>query len=455
MAGAEAVEMIDTAVHDTILRKRGSLPGWRYTVARLAKKSSVCMLVIAAAFAAPLLRLLKIRPFTILLYGTSLDGKTTIELGAASMIGIGDEPMLPKWSMTEARVSEYIRDYNDLVFPLDDISYIRGPDKTKYEWARDYAYLFSGGGQREISRRASRAFNELPPRPDGYFAIPISSYERSMATLAEDVGQYRYAGEETRLIDLPVKLAGSKSIWDLAGQPPKGIAPAKWDRTLFKRFRDACKRNHGWALHYFMKKVVASPTECQKAVQTSLVYFQTHFDWSPTDKLEQRVIDEFAFIYGSGCSGIDAKILPWTKEELFAAVEKGCRQALSELRQSGRRAQEGLRRLEAVINDAAKVVPVKNRQQVLPKGAIGRTYTVGGKRVVEIIRLELTSMKGLGQYLPGIEFKLGSILRRDSDGKSTVRERWPGRPKRVRCLKLVWPKTLPLHKALSRLSHTK
>jgi hypothetical protein len=204
-----------------------------------------------------------------------------------------------------------------------------------------------------------------------------------------------------------------------------------------------------------MKKVVASPTECQKAVQTSLVYFQTHFDWSPTDKLEQRVIDEFAFIYGSGCSGIDAKILPWRKEELFAAVEKGCRQALSELRQSGRRPQEGLRRLEAVIDDAAKVVPVKNRQQVLPKGAIGRTYTVGGKRVVEIIRLELTSMKGLGQYLPGIEFKLGSILRRDSDGKSTVRERWPGRPKRVRCLKLVWPKTLPLHKALSRLSHTK
>ena len=53
------------------------------------------MLIISAAFAAPLLEVVSMPSFGINLFGRSKVGKSTVALAAGSIIGIGCEEQLP------------------------------------------------------------------------------------------------------------------------------------------------------------------------------------------------------------------------------------------------------------------------------------------------------------------------------------------------------------------------
>ncbi len=131
--------------------------GWRQGVGTGALKSNRVMAAICAAFASLLLRPLGIRPFGIVFFGGTREGKTTTEIAAASVIGIGTEQGLPKWAMTKAALEETCRLFNDLVLPLDDIALIKGTAKARYQIVQDMAYRFSIGGQVQISTRGLRA----------------------------------------------------------------------------------------------------------------------------------------------------------------------------------------------------------------------------------------------------------------------------------------------------------
>ena len=103
------------------------------------------MLVLAAAFAAPLVRISGLQNFGINIFGRAKVGKTTALLVGASTIGIGTERGLPNWNTTNNAFLETARGFNDLLVPANEVGLLAGKRRDAYSPIRDRIYAFSEG----------------------------------------------------------------------------------------------------------------------------------------------------------------------------------------------------------------------------------------------------------------------------------------------------------------------
>jgi hypothetical protein len=103
------------------------------------------MLVLAAAFAAPLVRVSGLQNFGINLFGRSKVGKTTALLAGASVIGIGTERDLPNWNSTSNAFLETARGFNDLMLPAYEVGLLAGNRRDAYAPIRERIYAFQRG----------------------------------------------------------------------------------------------------------------------------------------------------------------------------------------------------------------------------------------------------------------------------------------------------------------------
>jgi len=117
---------------------------WRNEVAAPARYSTTLILAISVALAAPLLHVVRRQSFTINLFGPSNAGKSMATLVAASVIGIPRIVDLISWKITNARLEERLPEFNDSVFPIDDLNTLQGDYKEKYPRIRDLAYNIAG-----------------------------------------------------------------------------------------------------------------------------------------------------------------------------------------------------------------------------------------------------------------------------------------------------------------------
>jgi putative DNA primase/helicase len=128
------------------LSAAGTWTGWRNNVAELAGHSSIMVLAICIALAAPLLFFVKRRSFMINIFGTSRTGKTIATLVGASLPGIAQVEDLITWRITDTRLEQRLPEYNDAMFPIDDLDTMREKeDKEKYLRIRNIAYNLEQG----------------------------------------------------------------------------------------------------------------------------------------------------------------------------------------------------------------------------------------------------------------------------------------------------------------------
>ena len=97
------------------------------------------MTAISFSLAAPMLSLLKRDSRTIVLFGPSRSGKTTVTLIAASAIGIGSTSELPTWNITDARLEQRLALFNNSLFPIDDLAILGGKGRDVYRRVHDLA----------------------------------------------------------------------------------------------------------------------------------------------------------------------------------------------------------------------------------------------------------------------------------------------------------------------------
>ena len=122
------------------LSTTGTWTAWRNSVAELARHSSIMMLAICIALAAPLLYFVKRRSFTINIFSKTRSGKTIATLLGASLPGIGRVEDLITWRITDTRLEQRLSEYNDAVFPVDDLETMREKEgKDKYLRIRNIA----------------------------------------------------------------------------------------------------------------------------------------------------------------------------------------------------------------------------------------------------------------------------------------------------------------------------
>jgi uncharacterized protein (DUF927 family) len=99
-------------------------------VAEPARLSTILMFAICVALAAPLLAIVNRASFTICVFGRTRIGKSIATLVGASVIGIARIDDFITWNITDARLEERISEFNDALFPIDDLSIMRGKKGT-------------------------------------------------------------------------------------------------------------------------------------------------------------------------------------------------------------------------------------------------------------------------------------------------------------------------------------
>jgi uncharacterized protein DUF927 len=301
---------------------KGSLKGWQKSVAKPARNSSCLRVAIAAAFAAPLLRLMNMDSFAINWFSDTSDGKTSMLFIAASVAGLIDGG-LPGWADSEAAMEDQARGHRDCLCPLDESA--DGTGKVSLEVkARTLAFMIARNRPRKLSKKYERD-NALQDRE--WRIIVLSSSERALTRVAIDSGGRRLGGEEVRLIDVPASEPGSLGIFDGKIKKQRKMTDCESSKKLIEQMRVDAESNQGFAFRKFLRNYVDDAEAVSKVIR-----YKEQFEFAvnvPAANAALRIRSNFALLWAAAAMAIDYRVLPWKKSCTFRAVEKCFRKALT------------------------------------------------------------------------------------------------------------------------------
>ncbi|MGD0334818.1 MAG: DUF927 domain-containing protein [Xanthobacteraceae bacterium] len=333
----------------------GGWKPWRDAVADTAKNSTTMMLCISAALGAPLLTFAGIQPFCLNLFGPTRAGKSVATVAASSVIGIGREKDLISWKLTDARLEQRLPEFNDAVFPIDDLDKMKGKEKDKYQRLRDLSYGISHGFGTARHSQWVTAQNALPK---SWSSIVLTSWQFSVRQLASKLKIEREPGEALRLIDVPAVFEGQDHIFD---RLPSDVSNVEdWKSRMFAAIAKGCEENHGKAFRKYIKSLIAR----QATLKGDTVNTANAFVSAACDKFDgaiaRDVARKFGVIYAGGLFGIQSGLLPWTEAELRDAILKSFLGARELLPDSGVLLRSGISMLTTVRRQLPKVsTPLK------------------------------------------------------------------------------------------------
>jgi hypothetical protein len=286
------------------------------------------MLAICSSFAAPLLYVLKRQSFMICIFARTRTGKTVATLMGSSIPGIGQVAQLITWRLTDARLEQRLAEYNDAVFPIDDLETMREKSaKEKYLRIRNIAYNLEQGWA--MGRHNSYVMSHGGAH-EHWRCIAITSNEKSVRDLAQSVKLSRQHGEALRLIDVPAVLSGLDHIFDRLADDLKIGNFQDWKAETFLKIALACEENHGATFHKYISKLIAHRAGLRQNLQAGIKYFVKQVRDECDGDIARDVAEKFGLIFVGGMLGIRYGLVPWNRTELLDAVTK-CYLAAREL----------------------------------------------------------------------------------------------------------------------------
>jgi hypothetical protein len=235
-------------------------------------------------------------------------------LAAGSVIGTARTADLLTWNITDARLEERLSEFNDQVFPIDDLSTMKGDKRQKYLRIRELAYKIAQGWTtgRHSSFMASHREAQQPWR-----LIALTSSETSVRDLAQATKQERQYGEVLRLIDGPATFDGLDHIFD---RIPPGADVSERKRELFQAIPDACEQNHGKVFRKYVKRLIGEREALLTWIPAKISFFVKKVCDACDGGIARDVAEKFGLIYAGGMLGIRYRIAPWSEDELLDAV---------------------------------------------------------------------------------------------------------------------------------------
>jgi hypothetical protein len=372
----------DTGAHLARYTKGpGSLKGWRRTVGKLAKNSTGLRLSIAAALAAPLLRLLSMDSFALNLFGPTSTGKSSLLCAAASVPGLhNDDGGLPKWSDSESALEELAVGHRDGLLPLDESGDQDGKMAAHVK-AKQLAFLVSRNRARNLDKNYQKKIN-LTARE--FRVIVLSTSEFALKAIAEVAGQARIGGEEVRFIDVPVVEPGSIGVFD-GVKVPRDREAGEFGRVLADNLRQDALTNQGFVMDAFLKKFMRDPEAALARTKHHIGKFREKLSLRLETGPAQRIGANFSVLFAAAALGIEYGILPWKMKATRAAIEKSMASALAIVGSSlppidnalaAPTIKDAARRLTHVL-DQLTLVPVKKGQSCSDIDALKREEADG------------------------------------------------------------------------------
>jgi hypothetical protein len=288
--------------------------------------------------------------FAFCLYGRTRSGKTIATLVASSVIGIGRTENLIGWNITDARLEERLSEFNDLLFPIDDLSTMLR--------IRHLTYRMSQGWS---TGRHSSFTGALQGAHGGWRCIELTSSEKSIRDMATDAKVERQHGEALRLIDVPAVLDGSDNIFDRGSSPtPNSKA---WRDATFASIVADCEASHGAPLRPYVEKTITADFDVREMVREATAAFAQHVADTGDHVVARDVARKCGLVYAGGLLGIQFGIVPWQQEELLDAMAKCYGGARNQLPDEGVALRQGLKVLQEHLRKLVRLKSLPRRQR--------------------------------------------------------------------------------------------
>jgi len=266
----------------------GSLHGWQTEVATYCQDNPMLLFVMSAAFVGPLLKLINRHAGAvgIHLLGDSSKGKTTALHMAASVWG--SSAFVKSWRATDNGLEGIAAALNDTLFVLDEISQCDPQEIGAIVYA-----LGNGIGKQRANRYGGVR------EPSRWRLMWLSSGERSLSAHMREANLSAKAGQQVRLLDIPVTNQNHGIFDKLYGHVHGG--------TFADTLGEACQQHYGHAGVQFIKHLIADKQNLQVfyAEITALPMF------AAKDGLGGRAAKVFVLAAMAGELAIQYGIVPW------------------------------------------------------------------------------------------------------------------------------------------------
>ena len=288
---------------------QGTLEEWQL-IAKLSEGNSRLIFALSMSFASILLTPLEIESGGVHFQGTSSLGKTTILRVAASSWGGKD--YLLTWRATTNGLEGTALNHNDTLLCLDELGQ-SDPDKIG-----ESIYMLANGSRK--ARSDALGFSKPTPK---WRILFISSGETNLAGHLNQVGKKTRAGQEVRILDIPVETGKYGAFENLHGYS-NGDSFAKELNVLTSKY-------YGNAAIRFIELLIANKAEYLLLARKKIQQFEK--EHLPTNASGQvsRALNRFAVIAAAGEIATAMGITKWENGEAFIGV-KSCFEAWLEVR---------------------------------------------------------------------------------------------------------------------------
>lgn len=275
----------------------GDLAAWRAGVARCAEGNAALLFVIAAAFAAPLLRVLEEEGGGFHFRGNSSTGKSTLLIAAGSVWGgsKGEQGFGHTWRTTANALENLALAHNDTLLCLDEFAQVDPAE------AGGAAYSLANGQ----GKARSKSDGGLRRRAE-WKLLFLSSGEISLADhMAASAKAGRTAvGQELRLVDIPAEAGQGMGIWETLHDDD---SPAQ----LSERVKAAARANYGHAGPLFLERLTADRAAAAAIARDIVKAFLGQAERPGDSGQVRRVGRRFAVIGAAGELAISWGIVDW------------------------------------------------------------------------------------------------------------------------------------------------
>jgi hypothetical protein len=362
--------------------KKGTLSGWRKRVGKPAAQSSRMVTAICAGFAAPLLKFTDVGTFALFFTGPSKVGKSTLTLAAGSVQGFGTEKALPNFRSTDAALGELPGQFNDHVLPLNEFGLMRGTPKERRQRQREFTFGATEGCGATFSQRspaANAAQNE-------YLCILVGNGEETSDELAMRAGEFRYAGECHKWMDVPAIEGASLDVFDLAPELDDDERAA-WFSNTCANIREGCREHHGVANREFVRQVMKRRSTVSAKLATLRDSFVKAVARTETDHVVRHMARNFGHLYAAGALAVQFEIVRWSEEHVMECVGRCFQAARREIKTEAELLRLSLLILEKAAKSQTTRVDKDHGGRFLKK-IDGYRRNEGKKKTIVTVRAE-------------------------------------------------------------------
>jgi putative DNA primase/helicase len=379
------------------------------------------MFAVCAAFAPPLLDMIKHENGGFHYRGASSSGKTTALNVAASVWG-GKE-FVQRWRATANGLEAVAAWYNDSFLPLDEMGQV---DPSQIG---EVAYMLANGVGK--SRADRQGYNR---KKQSWRLIFFSTGEINLAEHMQQSGKKSRVGQEVRIIDIPAD-TGKYGIFETLHGFSNGAA-----------FADMLTKNsyryHGIAARKYLHALIQNRQSSIEFVKKRYHYFIDEHCPEERSGQMQRLCSRFALVAAAGELATQLGITGWLSSDATQAAVL-CFQSMLNARGGIGSMEEKIalaqvrRFFEQHEESRFTNWDYSNDSKTINRAGFRKVNSDGAEYFVFVESFRNDICQGLDtSFVEKLLLRHG-WLKSDSSGRATRSERLPGHARNIRCYRFT------------------